>query len=143
MAIFTEVEKQLLLHLLDRKDQQGLEIAGDTLCKLFIYQDGAAAAHLAARNKFLPRHNCCAALFLFLSERWDEYQSIDFNQGLLSAAYETASPALRKKKRVIEHYQPAPCGFHLPPAPPCMFASYDNPPVLGSLSRYFGGGHLS
>jgi WD40 repeat protein len=103
-SIFTEVEKQLLLLLLDEKTQQGLEIAGDTLCKLFIYQDETAAAQLAARNTFLPRQQLLRALFLFLSERWDEYQRIDFNQGLLSAAYETASPVLRKKLLDLSRY---------------------------------------
>jgi len=46
----------------------------------------------------------CALLFLFLSERWDEYQKVDFNQALLSAAYETAAPALRKKLLDLSRY---------------------------------------
>ena len=103
-SIFTEVEKQLLLLLLDEKTQQGLEIAGETLCRLFIYQDEAAAAQLAVKNTFLPRQQLLRALFLFLSERWDEYQRVDFNQALLGAAYETASPALRKKLLDLSRY---------------------------------------
>jgi WD40 repeat protein len=101
---FTEIEKKLLLRLLDQKTGQGLEIAGDTLCKLYIYQDEAGAAQIAAKNKFLPREQQLRALFLFLCERWDEYQKVDFNQALLSAAYETASPALRKKLLDLSRY---------------------------------------
>jgi WD40 repeat protein len=103
-AVFTGVEKQLLLHLLDEKTSEGSGIAGDTLCQLFIYQDEAAAAQLAVKNTFLPREQQLRALFLFLSERWDEYQKVDFNQALLSAAYETAAPALRKKLLDLSRY---------------------------------------
>ena len=103
-STFTEKEKRLLLILLDEKTEKGSDIAGDTLCKLFIYQDEAGAAQLVAKNTFLPRDQQLRALFLFLSECWDEYQKVDFNQALLSAAYETAAPALRKKLLDLSRY---------------------------------------
>ncbi len=101
---FTEKEKRLLLLFLDEKAVERSEIAGDTLCKLFVYQDEATAAHLAAKNGFLPHDLQQRALFLFLSERWDDYQRVDFNQTLLSAAYETAAPTLRKKLLYLSRY---------------------------------------
>jgi WD40 repeat protein len=101
---FTEKEKQLLLRLLDEKTGQASEIAGDTLCKLFIYHEETAGAQIAARKKFLPRDQQLRAIFLFLCERWDEYQQVDFNQALISAAYETASPPLRKKLLDLSRY---------------------------------------
>ncbi|MGD0006685.1 MAG: WD40 repeat domain-containing protein [Anaerolineaceae bacterium] len=99
-----EKEKRLLLQFLDEKTGEGSEIAGDTLCKIFIYQDEAAAAHLAAKNGFLPRDLQQRALFLFLSERWDDFERVDFNQTLLSSAYETAAPNLRKKLLDLSRY---------------------------------------
>jgi hypothetical protein len=101
---FLENEKNLLLQLLDGKTGEGSEIAGDTLCQLFIYHEESAAAGLAVKNGFLPRDLQRRALFLFLSERWDEYQKVDFNQTLISAAYETAAAALRKKLLDLSRY---------------------------------------
>ncbi len=101
---FIEKEKQLLLQFLDEKAAKGSEIAGETLCRIFIYHDEPAAAHLAERNGYLPRDLQQRAVFLFLRERWDEYGRVDFNQTLLSAAYETAAPILRKKLLDLSRY---------------------------------------
>ncbi len=64
-SIFTEVEKRLLLRLLDEKTEQGSEIAGDTLCKLYIYQDRPPPPKSPPRINSYPVNNNCAPCSCF------------------------------------------------------------------------------
>lgn len=82
--------RDLLFHL-QRDD------AKEALCRLVIETDAALAREAAFALKYLPHNPSQRALFLFLTEQWEQYEALDFDQQLLSAAHRAAAPELRQR----------------------------------------------
>ena len=80
--------------------------AQDEACRLFIEGDQQAAdraRHIILEAGYLPAEQRQRALFLFLTGQWQAYQALDFDQRLLRAAYQSASPPVRQAiRRVIQ-----------------------------------------
>jgi hypothetical protein len=45
--------------------------------------------------RYAPRNSVQRALFYFLTGRWEEYESLDFDHAFLRTAYETGGEQLR------------------------------------------------
>lgn len=71
--------------------------AQDMLCRLVLESDAKAARDIAVRAGFVPIDSVARALFFFLTEQWEAFQNLDFDQRLLAAAYETGSRKLRSR----------------------------------------------
>ncbi|GAK52509.1 hypothetical protein ANT_16470 [Candidatus Moduliflexus flocculans] len=82
--------RDLLFHL--QRDE-----AKEALCRLVIETDAALAREAVFALKYLPRNPSQRALFLFLTEQWEQYEALDFDQQLLSAAHRAAAPELRQR----------------------------------------------
>jgi hypothetical protein len=70
------------------------------VCRLFLEQDNPHAREAALATGWLPDDPARRALFLFLSEQWDRYDSFDFDRRLLAAVHESADEPLRR--RIVE-----------------------------------------
>src|SRR5262249_58941965 len=79
-----------VLHLPDRNLQ-------DAGCRLAPEANDARAGEIAKEANSLPRDESQRALFLFLTEQWDRYDTLDFDRRLLYAIHETATPPLRQR----------------------------------------------
>jgi hypothetical protein len=55
------------------------------------------ACKLAVECHYTPRNPSDLALFLFLSEQWNKYESLDFEHTLLQTVYELGTEQLRKR----------------------------------------------
>ena len=71
--------------------------ARDRLCYLAIEQKDRLAWEIAITSKYAPRDPNQRALFYFLTEQWDEYESLDYKCTLLQNIYELADNKLRKR----------------------------------------------
>jgi len=89
-AAIAAAAREMLFHL-QRDD------AKEALCRLVIETDAALAREAAFALKYLPRNPSQRALFLFLTEQWEQYEALDFDQQLLSAAHRAAAPELRQR----------------------------------------------
>jgi WD40 repeat protein len=69
--------------------------ARDALCRLAMEKEQSLARDLCLRAGYAPRDAHQRALFFFLTEQWSEYESLDFDQRLLAAAYELGDRKLR------------------------------------------------
>ena len=67
------------------------------LCMLAVNQNLPQALEIALAANYRPTRPEQLALFLFLAGLWSEYESLDFDNRLMQAAYETAQPALRQR----------------------------------------------
>ncbi len=67
------------------------------LCMLGVYQSLPLVLELALRAGYRPTKPEQLALFLFLAGLWSEYDTLDFDNRLLQAAYETGQPELRQR----------------------------------------------
>ncbi len=66
-------------------------------CMLAVNQNLPRALELALSAGYRPAKPEQLALFLFQAGLWPEYDSLDFDNRLMQAAYETAQPALRQR----------------------------------------------
>ncbi len=71
--------------------------AKDALCAVVIDLDDALARAVALAAGYAPRDAGRRALFYFLTEQWAAYDELDFDHGLLRAAYQAADAALRQR----------------------------------------------
>jgi WD40 repeat protein len=101
---FQEAERQLALDLLEQQAKDNSVLARDTICQIFIDYEYTPARTLALANGFSPSTAVQSALFYFLAEQWQIYEYLDFNQSLLAAAYESASPNIRKRILFLSRY---------------------------------------
>lgn len=67
----------------------------EALCRAVIEHGSSAAAVLAVSRGFRPGEIRSRALFYFLTEQWEEYESLDFDMSLLTEAYRDAGKDLR------------------------------------------------
>ncbi len=85
---------QSALDALTRLEKPAAQAA---LCMLGVNQDLPQALEIALRAGYRPTKPEQLALFLFLAGLWSEYDTMDFDNRLLQAAYETGQPELRQR----------------------------------------------
>jgi WD40 repeat protein len=108
---FRPTERAIALQHLDRlagsdsgSPNRAAETARNVLSLLFIRHEdpGACQMILSAANRgYLPEDLEQRALFFFLAEAWQQYDTLDFDHHLLVNAYEAAGKSLRR--RLLEH----------------------------------------
>ena len=69
--------------------------ASDTLCEIAILYQDSQCISTALKYKLRPSDPSLAAVFLFLTSQWVEYESLDFDHHLLSHYFLTANPHLQ------------------------------------------------
>jgi WD40 repeat protein len=94
---FSPAERSLTLKIFQKLAEQDEPVAQEVICQLFIQYEEPAAREIAVRAGYTPGSNIKRALFYFLSEQWELYETFDFDHRLLIAGYETADNALRKR----------------------------------------------
>lgn len=67
----------------------------EKLCRLVIEKDNQIASQVAIEAQYAPQEPKDRALFYLLTEQWDKYENLDFNQALLQKAHELANESLR------------------------------------------------
>lgn len=85
--------------LLNLKDQSAI----DLLFKLFCEYDSDMAYQVIIEADYHSSNPNYQALIYFISERWNDYESLDFEQSLLKSIYMTVSEKLKKK--ILTHAQ--------------------------------------
>ncbi len=73
--------------------------AREALCDFVINEEHPVAREIALEMGYLPEEAPRRALFLFLTEQWERYDALDFDQRLLRAAYEAAAEGIRRRVR--------------------------------------------
>jgi hypothetical protein len=71
--------------------------AQESLCQLLIEQDHQIALKVAVAAQYAPRDPNQRALFYFLTEQWDKYESLDFEHTMLETAYKVGGERVRKR----------------------------------------------
>jgi len=78
----------------------------DAICQEFIHSPGGSAEILRRDSVlqeaiqaggYLPHNPAQRALFFFLTDQWERYESLDYDQNQLRAVYDAASPILRER----------------------------------------------
>jgi hypothetical protein len=69
----------------------------DYICHLAIKQGHQLAHQIAIKAQYAPREPNQRALFYFLTEQWDQYESLDYEHSLLQKVYELGGEKLRKQ----------------------------------------------
>ncbi|HEX2980615.1 MAG TPA: WD40 repeat domain-containing protein [Anaerolineaceae bacterium] len=77
--------------------QQKHELALRSLFRLFLEKEYLPSRDAALSTGVLPSNPEERALFLLLTGQWERFESLDFDLSYLSAAYESAPPALRRR----------------------------------------------
>lgn len=71
--------------------------AQEALCRLVVEHDHPLAYEAAVAAGYAPRAPEQRALFYFLTEQWDRYESLDFDSQMLRSAYESGDRQLRTR----------------------------------------------
>ena len=110
--IITDGEKEIVELLLYAFQDKDTEIANrasecavllknleaqEKFCRLFIEKDHQIAGQVAIEAQYAPQEPNNRALFYLLTDQWDKYESLDFNQALLQKAHELANESLRNR----------------------------------------------
>ncbi len=90
-------ERRLFRGLLFERAKAGLQVCSDEFCELFIQYDVEEVRRLAVQHRLFPQGPIQRALFLFLAGEWEDYTQHDFDQSLITAAYEMGTPEVRKR----------------------------------------------
>lgn len=75
--------------------------ARDALCQLVIQCDYPEARRLALASRYHPQDPQLRALFYFLTEQWELYETLDFDGRLLRAAYTKVSRGIRERTAAL------------------------------------------
>jgi WD40 repeat protein len=94
-----EEVRDLSFRALSRLARRGSEPARQTICNLVIDHDHPSARKLAPAAGYTPDDPEQRALFFFLTEQWQQFESLDFDYRLLRAAYASANELLRTRIR--------------------------------------------
>jgi WD40 repeat protein len=94
---FAPAERNLCLRIFQKLAEHGEPVAQEIICQLFVQYEEPEAREIAVHAGYAPGNNVKRALFYFLSEQWEQYETFDFDHRLLIAGYETADNALRKR----------------------------------------------
>jgi hypothetical protein len=73
------------------------EEAQQALCRLVIERDLPLAQQVAIAAGYTPQDEQQRALFFFMTEQWERYDGLDFDQQLLRTAYAVADVHLRRR----------------------------------------------
>ncbi|HEY9077200.1 MAG TPA: hypothetical protein VIO61_11755 [Anaerolineaceae bacterium] len=95
------IEQEAFITLLGDVAKSGNSAAKDILCQFYIEFNDQRALQICRENDFTHSDLVSRALFYFLSEEWDEYRAIDFNQKLIQTAFENGSHNIRT--RLLQH----------------------------------------
>jgi len=71
--------------------------AREALCRLVIHHDEPRARQIVSAAGYVPHEESNRALFYFFTERWDEYESLDYDHSLLRQAYDAGDERLRSR----------------------------------------------
>lgn len=71
--------------------------AREAVCRLVIERNARFAREAAVEAQYAPRDEYRRALFFFLTEQGDRYETLDFDRRFLRAAYESADLPLRQR----------------------------------------------
>ncbi|RPJ40878.1 MAG: HEAT repeat domain-containing protein, partial [Chloroflexi bacterium] len=82
--------QQALLHL---RDQETI----DALCSRVIEKEDPQAKEIALANHYAPAAPELRALFYFLTQQWDAYDALDFDQNMMRVIYEASPADLRQR----------------------------------------------
>jgi hypothetical protein len=108
----TEVEARFIPLLVEATENRDEEIsytarmslehlarpeAQQLLCRIIIEQSYPVAEAAAVSAGYQPTEPYQRALFFFLTEQWEQYEAIDFDQRMLKVAYQTADTELRER----------------------------------------------
>ncbi|REJ91789.1 MAG: hypothetical protein DWQ35_13885 [Planctomycetota bacterium] len=77
------------LRRLRNKDSQ------EAFCRLVLEQADPSAMAIAKDTNYAPKDDLDRALYLFLTEQWDRYETFDFDHRLMRSVYEAADASLR------------------------------------------------
>jgi WD40 repeat protein len=69
----------------------------EALCQIFLASGDDEARQAALDAGYLPASPEQRALFLFLTAQWQAYETLDFDQRIMRAIYDTASAELRQR----------------------------------------------
>ena len=72
----------------------------NAVCMRFLRAEdklGHRARDIACEQNYLPRDRYSRAIFHFLTEQWEAYEALDFDNSLLRTAYEFAADDLRQR----------------------------------------------
>lgn len=97
LALAARREGAAALEALGKVASEGNAVARDALCGLAAHDGHVAARGLALEEDYQPRAVGERALYFFLTEQWERYEDLDFDQGLLRAAYITAGGRVRRR----------------------------------------------
>jgi WD40 repeat protein len=87
------------LDALRRLARRGSSAAREALCVLVLDHDHAGAQKLVVAAGYAPQTPQRRALFYFLTEQWEPFESLDFDNRLLRAAYAAANENVRLRVR--------------------------------------------
>lgn len=68
----------------------------EVLCEVVMRSDDPRLRKLAVEKGYAPQEPGWRALFYFLTQQWDRYESLDFDRQLLRSHYEAADDRLRQ-----------------------------------------------
>ncbi len=69
----------------------------ELLFRLVLEQDHPIARQVVIKAQYAPREPSQRAVFYFLTEQWDKYESLDYEYSLLQTAFEHSNEQLRQK----------------------------------------------
>lgn len=84
---------ELLLHLAGK----GVTGARETLCTLALHHAHKQASRVVLEHGYVPQEPSQRALFYFLTEQWEAYETLDFDGRLLKTTYTHINKALRSR----------------------------------------------
>jgi WD40 repeat protein len=96
-----ERERALLIDGLRRLAKAANPAAQSALAEICMASEDPRACAAVLENGYAPQDPTRRALFYFLTGQWDLYERLDFNHTLITAAFESASPAMRQ--RLLAH----------------------------------------
>jgi WD40 repeat protein len=71
--------------------------AQEVLCRLVIHHDHPGLREEVLAAGYVPHEEGMRAVFYFLTGQWEEYESLDFDHGLLRTVYEAGNDRLRRR----------------------------------------------
>ncbi len=74
--------------------------AREALCQYSIEHDDPVVHEIVKAAQYAPRNPAQRALFYFLTEQWDKYEHLDFDQRLLKTLYPHIDAQIRKRLAV-------------------------------------------
>ena len=112
LEVIRDYSKEIVESLLNATQDKDSEIANrasecatmfdspkyqELICRLVIESDHSIARQVAINAQYAPREPSRRALFYFLTEQWDKYESLDYEHTLLQTAFEYSNEQLRQK----------------------------------------------